>query len=81
MLDALQKGDHAAQILGNEVYVEAVGGAKQRIKDTWAAAKSPAEREALWHQLQAIEAVTTELRIIRDRGIKERHEREKESKS
>lgn len=76
MLDVLQKGEHAAQILENEVYKEAVAGAKQRIKDEWAAAKVPSEREALWYQLQAIEAVNRELVIIRDRGIVERHKQE-----
>ena len=81
ILDAEQKGDRAAQILGSEVYQEAVEGAKQRIKDAWAAKDDAQERDALWHKLQAIEAVNTELRIIRDRGIKARHEREKESTS
>lgn len=78
MLDAEQKGERAAQILENEVYLEAVTGAKQRIKDGWTKASSAVEREALWHQFQAIQAVTTELLIIRDRGIMERKKNEKE---
>lgn len=80
-MDAETKGERAAVILESEVYQDAIEGAKQRIKDTWAGAKAEVEREALWHKHQAIDAVTTELRIIRDRGILERTTRErKESK-
>ena len=75
-MDVEQKGERAAQILENEVFVEAVSGAKRRIRDSWTIAKSAPEREALWHQYQAIDAVTKELAIIRDRGIVERKRKE-----
>jgi hypothetical protein len=76
-VDAETKGDRAAQILETEVYQEAVMGAKQRITMEWAQAEDPALREDLWHKLQAIDGVTTELKIIRDRGIVARQKREK----
>ena len=77
MLDVEAKGDRAGQILEAEVYHEAVHGAKQRIKDVWAGTNDPRRREDLWHQLKAIDAVTTELKIIRDNGIMARDKREK----
>lgn len=73
------KGERAREILENEVYQEAVRDAKQRIKDEWSQSKDADAREALWHKLQAIEAVSMELRIIRDRGIVERHKNEQET--
>jgi hypothetical protein len=73
------KGERAREILENEVYKEAVNGASQRMKDEWAATADPLKRDALWHKLQAIEAVSMELRIIRDRGIVERHKNEQET--
>jgi hypothetical protein len=76
-VDAETKGDRAAQILETEVYQEAILGAKQRITSAWAQADDPTEREDLWHKLQAIDGVTTELKIIRDRGIVARQKREK----
>jgi hypothetical protein len=73
------KGERAKEILENEVYKEAVNDATQRIKNEWAATADSHKRDALWHKLQAIEAVSMELRIIRDRGIVERHKNEQES--
>lgn len=78
-MDAQTKGERAAQILENEVYQEAVAGAKQRIKDEWAAASDPAKRDTLWHKLQAIEAVNRELEVIRGNGVVERERLKKES--
>ena len=78
-MDAQTRGERAARILEDEVYGDAVNGAKHRIKDKWGATDDPAQRDALWHQLQAIEAVTRELKIIRDNGIVERRKHEKES--
>jgi hypothetical protein len=78
-MDPVTKGARAKDILENEVYQEAVKGATQSIKDRWAAMADPREREALWHKLQAIEAVSTELRIIRDRGIVEHRKNEQET--
>lgn len=78
MLDAEQKGDRAAEILENEVYNEAVDEARKKIKDDWTKAKAPQERENLWHQYQAIDAVTVALRILRERGIMERDKKNKE---
>jgi hypothetical protein len=80
MMDAETKGDRAAQILETEVYQEAIVGAKARIADEWAQAEDPEKRDDLWHKLKAIDAVTTELKIIRDRGIKARNERDKKEK-
>ena len=78
-MDAETKGERAGQILENEVYLEAIEGAKQSIKDEWVRAQGTTEREALWHQYRAIEGVTKQLRIIRDRGILERRQRENAS--
>jgi hypothetical protein len=78
-MDPVTKGARAKDILENEVYQEAVKGATQSIKDRWAATADSREREALWHKLQAIEAVSTELRIIRDRGIVEHRKNEQET--
>lgn len=64
----------AAEILSEEVYTDAVKNAKSRMKDEWATASSPQQREALWHQYQAIEGVSRELRIIRDKGKANRQE-------
>jgi hypothetical protein len=78
-MDVATKADRAAQVLANEVYQEAVAGAKQRLKDSWAAADDPVQRDALWHELKAIDAVTRELTIIRDNGIVARHRHDKEA--
>lgn len=80
-MDPESRGERAAQILDSEVYREAVSGARQQIKDDWTKAKASAEREALWHEFQAVERVTRALKIIRDRGIIERNKREKEQAS
>lgn len=76
-MDVETKGERAAQVLDNEVFAEAVAGAKQRIKNEWSREASGEARERLWHKLQAIDAVTLELTIIRDRGIVERKQRER----
>lgn len=78
MLDPETKGERAAQILDNEVYSEAVKSARHRIQDDWAGQTNAESRERLWHTLQAIEAVTRELAILRDNGIVARKKREKE---
>ena len=78
MLDAEQKGERAAAILESEVYAEAVELARQKLKDDWTKARAPQERENLWHQFQAIEAVTVALRILRERGIMELNKKNKE---
>ena len=78
MIDVVTKGERAQQIIDNDVYKEAVAGATKRIKDQWAAATNADDRESLWHKLQAIEAVTTELKIIRDCGIVESRKNEQE---
>jgi hypothetical protein len=77
VFDAIAKGDKAAQVLDNEVYLEAVKMARDQIKQDWTVSKNQADREALWHKYQAIEVVTTALRILRDRGIQERKKVEK----
>lgn len=64
----------AAEILDEEVYKTAIQNAKSRMKDEWATASSPQQREALWHQYQAVEGVSRELRIIRDKGKANRTE-------
>lgn len=76
-MDAETKGERAAEILASDVYQEAVKSAKQRLKDSWGSEVTPGGREALWHKLQAVDAMTRELAIIRDRGIVERTAREK----
>lgn len=59
----------AAEILAEEVFVEALEAARKRIKDDWASCTAPQAREALWHQYQALESgITRELRVIRDKG-------------
>lgn len=74
------KGQSAERILTDEVFQEAVEGAKARLKDEWAAAESRDIRESLWHQLKALDAVPRELRSIRDRGVMHRSDREKREK-
>jgi predicted NAD-dependent protein-ADP-ribosyltransferase YbiA (DUF1768 family) len=76
-VDPVTKGERASNILDSEVYIEAVEGARGQIKHEWTQAKGQIEREALWHKYQAIDAVTTALRILRDRGIQERKKQEK----
>jgi len=67
----------AEDILDSKMFKEAVSSAKQRILTEWAACKEGAvQREALWHQLQASDAIVRELRIIRDRDSVERQARE-----
>ena len=80
-MDAETKGERAKQILENEVYQGAVQDAKQGLKDKWAMELKPEAREALWHKLQAIDAVTNQLVVIRDRGTVERTTRERKAKS
>ncbi len=58
----------AAEILEDEVYQAAVKGARASLKDEWAAATSPQQREALWHKYAAIDEVSRALRRIRDKG-------------
>lgn len=80
-MDAETKADCAAQILESEVYREAVASARQKLKDAWAQARNAETRESLWQQYQASEAVTTELTIIRNHGIVERHKRDNKEKN
>lgn len=77
-MDAEGRSDRAAQILNDEIFQEAAKNAKEKLKDAWAKAADPLDRESLWHQYKASEAVTRELTIIRDNGIVERNRREKE---
>lgn len=58
----------AARILESEVYQQAVKDAGERIKHEWTQAMTAEARDALWHQFRARDAVTRELRSIRDRG-------------
>ncbi len=76
MLDPETKGQRADDILGSDVFAEAVEGAKQRIKNEWASQASAEARERLWHRYQAVDEVVRELRAIRDNGVKLRHDRE-----
>jgi hypothetical protein len=78
-VDADQKGEKAARILDDEVYQEAVQDAVRQITDEWTKASSTTERDALWFEQKAIGRVTKALRIIRDRGIKERKDKERVS--
>lgn len=79
-MNAETKGERARQILENEVYQEAVQGARQRLKDQWSNESSGEARERLWLKLKAIDAVTNELAIIRDRGIVERNKNERKER-
>lgn len=80
-MDAETRGERAKVVLENEVYQEAVRDAKQRIKEQWTNEPGAEARERLWHKFKAIDAVTTELAIIRDSGIVERTTRERKEKT
>lgn len=68
MLTPQRAAEEAAKILANDAYKAAVEGAKKRIHNEWTQATGQDQREALWHQFHALEAVTRELRAMRDRG-------------
>lgn len=80
-MDAEAKADRAKDILESDVFQEAVERAKQKLKDQWAMERNADNREALWQQYNASEAVTIELSIIRDNGIVERSNREKKERN
>lgn len=67
MLTPQRAAEEAQKILANEAYQQAVENAKQRLKNEWATNPTPVQREALWHQFQALDAVSRELRAMRDR--------------
>ena len=76
-MDPITKGNRARDILESEVFKEAVSNARQTLKDRWTTTTAAAQRESLWHQFQALDAVEHELVLLRDRGTFERHQQEK----
>lgn len=68
MLTPQRAKEEAAKILANEAYQQAVENAKKRKKDEWSTATTSSQRETLWHEYQALDSVTRELRVMRDHG-------------
>jgi hypothetical protein len=67
MLTPQRAAEEAARILNSDAYKKAVEDAKQRKKDEWSRTTDPSQREALWNEFQSLDAVTRELRSMRDR--------------
>ena len=55
---------NAKEILASKDYARAVENSQKRLFEEWKRGESQAIREALWHKLQATEALTRELRIL-----------------
>ncbi len=68
----------ADMILESKVYRAAEEAARQRVVKEWEQCKSEAGREALWHRLQATDAIARELRALQGAEAVERHNKRKD---
>lgn len=74
------KGRRAQEILDDAVFQEAQERAAVTLTKRWKSAPTSQEREALWHQLQALDAVTASLRAIAGDGDFAAHDRLKQER-
>ncbi len=79
-MDAETQAERAAEILNSEIFRNAELRARQRLMTQWASEPSAPAREAIWHKLQAIDAMRRELEAIRGDGVKARFDRERANK-
>jgi hypothetical protein len=66
--ERIQRAKRAEQLLTDEVFIEAIADAEERIIADWKASQDSAGREMCWMKLQALEAVQGQLRATVDDG-------------
>ena len=66
--ERIQRAKRAEQLLTDEVFIEAIADAEERIIADWKASQYSAGREMCWMKLQALEAVQGQLRATVDDG-------------
>ena len=74
------KGRRAAEILKDEVFLEAEAMAKAKVMQQWEHESDQSKRDALWHQIQALRATRVALEVLVGRGTTAAHHAQKESR-
>lgn len=74
--EVISRGLRAASILDDDIYQEAIEGARETFYEEWLASSQVAAREAAWAKTHGLEAIERELRgIISDGEVAaSRHE-------
>lgn len=78
-MNDITKGEEAARILKNEVFMEAEAMAKAKVMQEWEREPDQSKRDALWHQIQALRATRVALEVLVGRGTTAAH-KSKESR-
>lgn len=78
-MNDITKGEEAARILKNEVFMEAEALARAKVLQAWENEGDQSKREALWHQIQALRATRVALEVLVGRGTTAVH-KSKESR-
>jgi hypothetical protein len=70
------KGRRAAEILKDEVFLEAEALAEATAVQQWKNEPDQSKRDALWHQIQALRATRVALEVLVGRGTIAAHKQE-----
>jgi hypothetical protein len=62
--ETIRRGQHASQILGDEVFKDAVEFARESFYEDWLATSDERDQYAAWAKTHGLEAVEKELRGI-----------------
>ena len=73
-------GRRAAEILKDEIFLEAEAMAKAKVMQAWENEPDQSKRDALWHQIQALRATRLALEVLVGRGTTAAHQAQKESR-
>jgi len=68
------KGRRAAEILKDEVFLEAEALARANVMQQWSTETDQSKRDALWHQVQALRATRVALEVLVGRGTIATHQ-------
>ena len=70
------KGRRAKEILEDEVFLEAEAMAEATAVKQWKTEMDQSKRDALWHQIQALQATRVALEVLVGRGTIAAHQKE-----
>jgi hypothetical protein len=70
-MDNGTRAERAKRIQEDQVFQDALEDAAYSIFERWKASDNASEREALWHQYKALDALPEQLRIYVGRGAHE----------
>lgn len=74
------KGQEAARILANEVFLEAEAIAEADAIKRWKIERDREKRDAIWMEVQALRATRVALEILVGRGQTAAHQAQKEAR-